>query len=53
MIYNIYVQDQFAIKIEATNTGEALKMVGIKIDTGEIQYDPLKPKSIKVEPEHE
>jgi hypothetical protein len=49
MKYDIYIQDMFNSSIEASNTGDALRIIGIKINNQEILFDESKPKSVKVE----
>lgn len=51
MKYNIYIQDILIGSIEADNTGDALKVVGSRIDSNEIIFDPSKKRSIRIEPD--
>lgn len=53
MQYEVYIQEIYAGLITATNTSEALKIIGTKIATKEYLYDESKPKSIRIEPKDE
>lgn len=53
MQYDVFIQDNFVLTIDAPNTGEALKIVGLKIKNNEINFDPNKPHNIRVEPKNE
>lgn len=52
MKYNVYIQNVLVSTVEASNTGDALKIIGSKINTQEIVFDPNKNKSIRIEPEN-
>lgn len=50
MTYDIYIQDDFVLSVEAQDTGNALGIVAEKIESGELSFDESKPHSIKVVP---
>jgi hypothetical protein len=49
MKYNVYIQDNFNSSIEASNTGDALRIIGLKINNQEIVFDESKSKSVRIE----
>jgi hypothetical protein len=51
MRYKIYIQDNYIETLEASSTGEILKIVGQKIKNQEITYDNTQPINLKIEPE--
>lgn len=53
MKYNVYVQDNLVMEIEADDTDDALRLVSSKISSQEIVYDTSKPISIKLQPKTE
>jgi hypothetical protein len=53
MKYSVFIQNKFSLTVEAQNTGEALKIVGLKINNGEVVFDPNEPKNIRLEPVNE
>lgn len=53
MKYKIYVQDNLIDTLDAENTIEVLRFIGIKLSQKQPPYDNIQNNSIKIEPSDE